>query len=65
MRCGMATIGLDIFDFFGDLRTTEDFQVSSGLQPEGASMPVLDSEHYTQCCGPCVGSSENQHLSES
>ena len=56
----MAYSNLFILDLFGDIQTSKDMiSGKNGYE----NMIKNEYEHYTQFCGPCVGSSENQNLS--
>ena len=52
LRSVMEFIGLDYLDLFGDLIT------------EGEVMLTDRFEHFSQFCGPCVGSSKNQKVTD-
>ena len=55
----MEFIGLDSLDLFGGLRTDTD---SSGTEGEVIITDKFD--HFSQFCGPCVGSSENKNVTD-
>ena len=58
----MAYYNLTMLAFFGDLQTSNDMlNGKNGYE----SMVKNKFEHYTQFCGPCVGTTENENLSNS
>ena len=59
MLSGLAHTRLSQLDFFGDLATTNDLRASN---VERGSLEH-EFEHYSNFCGPCVGSSSNENLS--
>ena len=52
----MAYSNLYTLDFFGDIQTSKD--MISGKNGFG-NITKNEYEHYTQLCGPYVGSSDN------
>ena len=56
----MAYSNLSNIDFFGDIQTLTE--MVNGKR-DFESMIKNEHEHYTQLCGPYVGESENQNLS--
>ena len=60
IRSAMAYSNLSSLDFFGDLQiSSELIKGKSGYE----DMVKNEFEHYTQFCGPCVGTPENKNLS--
>ena len=60
IRSAMAYSNLTMIDFFRDLITSNDMiNGKNGYE----SMVKNDFEHYTQYCGPCVETTENENLS--
>ena len=60
IRSAMAYSNLQSLDFFGDLQiSSELIKGKSGYE----GMVKNEFEHYTQFCGPCVGTHENENLS--
>ena len=58
----MAYSNLTMLEFFGYLQTLNDMiNDNNGYE----SIVNNESEHYTQFCGPCVGTTENENLSNS
>ena len=55
----MAFIGLYYLGLFINLRTDTYSSVT-----EGEVMLTGKFEHFSQFCGPCVGSSENQNVTD-
>ena len=56
----MAYSNLTMLDIFVDLQNSNDMiNDRNGYE----LMVKNDFEHYTQFCGPCVGTAENENLS--
>ena len=55
----MAYYNLTMLDFFRDLQTP-NYMINGKNGYE--SMVKNYFEHYTQFCGPCVGTTENENL---
>ena len=56
----MAYQNLSSLDFFGDLQiSSELIKGKNGYE----DMVKKEFEHYTQFCGPCIGTPENENLS--
>ena len=54
----MAYSNLTMLDLFGDLQTSNDMiNGKNGYE----SMVNNEFEHYTQFCGPCVGTAEKKN----
>ena len=56
----MAYSNLSKLDFFGDLKTSNDMVNSKAWYED---MIQNEHEHYSQLCGPCVGSRVNENIS--
>ena len=60
IRSAMAYSNLSMLDFFGDLQTSNEMiNGKNGYE----SIVKNEFEHYAQFCGPCVGTNENENLS--
>ena len=59
IRSAMAYSNLSTLDLFGDLQTLNNMNGGKNIFE---NMINNEYEHYTQFCGTCVSSSENQNL---
>ena len=59
LRSGMAFINFDPLDLFGNLRT-----YIYRIGKEGEVMLTEKFENFSQFCGPCLGSSEIQNMTD-
>ena len=56
IQSAMAYYNLTMLDFFGDIQTS-NYMING---KNGYELMFKDEfEHYTQFCGPCVGTTEN------